>query len=337
MVIQLFKDKTGMVMHGLALAYTALAYGLGFAGLFSGQWPVQLLATLLLAHGMVIAAYMLHECAHNTVFRHNLHNARLGKLLTWLTGSCYGTYEDIRHKHFRHHVDQADLIWFEYDRWFARHPVALKLVLVLEWCFIPAHDLLMHGLMVVGAFVIPQRRAQRLHNALAIVVRGSLYAALLWFFPRAALLYAVAYMLMITVLRFMDAVQHDYGGTPTLFDPTPLPHRGDRDHEQAHTFSNPLSLTRSWPNLLVLNFGFHNAHHARPTTPWYQLPALHRELFCDDPERVIPFAAQLKGYCRYRVARVQGDDADITGPHYLQHVRQGLAPGGNAVSFLTSF
>lgn len=335
--MQLFKDRTGARMHTLALGYAALAYGLGLTGQFSSHWGVNLLATVLLAHGMVICAYMLHECAHNTVFRTNQHNARLGKLLTWATGSCYGTYEDIRHKHFRHHVDQGDLIWFEYDKWFARHPLALRVVQVLEWCFIPAHDLLMHALMVVGAFVIPQRKAQRLHNALVIVVRGGLYAAMLWWAPLAALLYAVAYMLMMTVLRFMDALQHDYGGSPTLFDNTPSPHRSDRVHEQAHTFSNPLSLTRSWPNLLVLNFGFHNAHHARPTTPWYQLPALHRELYGNDAQQVIPFAAQLKGYCRHRVARVQGEGDEATGPDYLRRAQQGLAPGGNAVSFLTSF
>jgi fatty acid desaturase len=54
-------------------------------------------------------------------------------------------------------------------------------------------------------------------------------------------------------------------------------HRGDRVYEQAHTFSNPLSLRHPWVNLFVLNFGYHNAHHAKPTTPWFRLPALHRE------------------------------------------------------------
>ena len=95
-----------------------------FAGLFSGDWRINAVATIVLAHGMIISAYMLHECAHNTIFKKNDHNATLGRMLMWLNGSCYGTYEDVRHKHFRHHVDNGDLCWFEYRKWFERHPPA---------------------------------------------------------------------------------------------------------------------------------------------------------------------------------------------------------------------
>ena len=56
-------------------------------------------------------------------------------------------------------------------------------------------------------------------------------------------------------------------------------------------------------NWLTLNFGFHNAHHARPTTPWYRLPALHFEMYGSDPKHVIPLAAQLRLFHRHRLAR----------------------------------
>lgn len=334
----MFKETQGALFHGAALAYALIGYGLGIAGLFSPHWVINLLATLWLAHAMVIAGYLLHECAHNTVFKRNEHNARLGKLLTWVTGSCYGTYEDIRFKHFRHHVDNADIIWFEYDKWFARHPKVLKAIQVLEWFYLPAHDVLMHGVMVFGAFIIPQRKSQRARNLAFIVLRGGLYGALLWFFPLAALLYAVAYLLMMTVLRFMDAPHHDYGATPTLFEKAPAPHKGDRDYEHAHTFSNLLSVTHPWVNVLVLNFGFHNAHHAKPTTPWYRLPAVHRALYGDDPRMLIPFWAQAKSFHRFRVSRVnmmEGPSADA--PDYLPLLQSGRISGGNAASFLTSF
>jgi len=337
-VVQLFKETRGAVYHGLALAYALLGYGLGIAGLFSPYLWVNLLAMLWLAHAMIIAGYLLHECAHNTVFKSNEHNARLGKLLTWVTGSCYGTYEDIRFKHFRHHVDNADIIWFEYDKWFARHPLVVKVIQGLEWFYIPAHDVLMHGVMVFSAFIIPQRRDQRARNLSFILLRGSLYAVLLWFFPVAALLYAVAYLLMMTVLRFMDAPQHDYGGTPTLFEKAPAPYKGDRAYEQAHTFSNLLSVNYPWVNVLVLNFGYHNAHHAKPTTPWYRLPALHRELYGDERSLLIPFWAQVKAFHRFRVSRVtmmEGPSADEAG--YLELLHSGRISGGNAASFLTSF
>lgn len=337
MTISLFKDKTGLIYHSLALAYTVAAYFTGFAGLFSNHWLINIVSMLLLAHGMIISGYILHECAHNTIFKRNEHNARLGRLLMWLNGSCYGTYEDVRFKHFRHHVDNGDLCWFDYQQWFKHHPMILKLVLVLEWLYIPAQEVVMHTLLVFGSFIIPQRKSQRLHNVSAIVIRGGLYGSLLWFYPRAALLYTVAYLLMLIVLRFMDNLQHDYAGTYTLFDKTPLPHKGDRQYEQAHTFSNPLSLKHQWPNLLVLNFGFHNAHHARPTTPWYQLPALHRELFGERTDNTIPFLAQLKCYSRYRVSRVMSYEQEGNGAEYMQQARQGQATGINAVSFLTPF
>jgi fatty acid desaturase len=65
-------------------------------------------ATLLLAHAMVIAAYLIHECGHNLVFKRSRHNAALGRAMSWLCGASYGTYEDMRYKHFRHHVDNDE-------------------------------------------------------------------------------------------------------------------------------------------------------------------------------------------------------------------------------------
>jgi fatty acid desaturase len=193
------KDPDGLLYHGGAVAYALTTHGLGFAGLFSGAWLVNAIATLLLAHGMTIAAYMLHESAHNTVFERNQDNARLGRFLTWLCGVSYGTYEDIRYKHFRHHVDVDDVV-------------------------------------------------------------------------------------------------------------------------------------------------FHNAHYAEMTTPWWRLPTLHRELFGDDPEVVIPLGAQLAVFHRHRVARIVGGSADegedaseSWGREFLKAAREGRVTGGNAASFLTSF
>ncbi|APC18631.1 hypothetical protein BLL42_24045 [Pseudomonas frederiksbergensis] len=338
MILNLFKEKRGLAYHGMALAYSLTGYVVGIAGLFSQHLFINIAAMLVLAHAMIIGGYLLHECAHNTVFKKNEDNARLGRVFTWITGSCYGTYEDIRFKHFRHHVDNGDVVWFEYEQWFERHPVALKVVQWLEWFYIPAHDLIMHVIMIFSSFIIPQRRTQRVRNVAYIVIRATLYGALLWFSPFAALLYAIAYLIMMTVLRFMDALQHDYGGTPTLFDKTPAPHRGDREFEQAHTFSNPLSLKYPWVNLLVLNFGYHNAHHAKPTTPWYQLPALHHELFGDDRSVVVPFSAQLKSFHRFRVSRVMSAEATMAdGEDFLKALQAGNTSGGNAASFLTSF
>jgi fatty acid desaturase len=329
-----------MRYYGVAVTYAVTAYLAGLAGLFAAHWAINLLATIVLAHAMTIAAYLVHECAHNLVFSKSRHNARLGRSMSWLCGAAYGTYEDMRYKHFRHHVDNADIVWFEYDTFFARHPRITRLTRALEWCYIPAHDLIMHGVMALTSFVIPERRDQRLRNLFVILVRGGVFMAVLVLAPRAALLYVVAYFIMMHVLRFMDSVQHDYGYSPTLFDYAPAPHKGDAEWEQAHTFSNPLSVRFPRLNWLVLNFGYHNAHHANMNVPFFRLPGLHRELTGDDPARVIPLRAQLRLYHRNRVRRAHGPrPANYPeGPAYLAAARSGRAAvGGNAASFLTSF
>jgi fatty acid desaturase len=334
------REPAGLRYNGTALLYVASGYALGLAGLFVSSWWVNVLATLLLAHAMIIAAYLIHECAHNLVFRDSRDNARLGRIMSWICGAAYGTYEDMRYKHFRHHVDNDDVVWFEYEEFFGRHPVVLGITRALEWFYIPAHDLIMHFIMVFTSFVIPERRDQRRRNLIVIAVRGSIFLVLLLYFTRAAVLYAVAYLLMIHVLRFMDSLQHDYPYHATLFRYTRPPHKGDRAWEQEHTFSNPLSLRYERLNWLTLNFGYHNAHHADMNVPWYRLPALHKELLGDGPERVIPFASQLRLYHRNRVLRVcNPQPADYPqGAAYLRSARAGTGPiGGNAASFLTSF
>ncbi len=185
----LIKEPDGLAYYGAATGYAIVAYVLGFAGLFHQQWPVNLLATLLLAHAMTIAAYLIHECGHNLVFSHRRHNAQLGRFMSWLCGAAYGTYEDIRYKHFRHHVDNDDVVWFDYDRFFEEHPVLTRIIRVLEWFYIPAHDLLMHAVMVFTSFVIPARRKQRVRNVTVILVRGGVFAALLIVVPKVAVLY----------------------------------------------------------------------------------------------------------------------------------------------------
>lgn len=333
-------EPAGLFFHGGALVYALAAYLTGFAGLLSASWLVNAAGTLLLAHGMVVAAYLLHECAHNTVFRRQSDNARLGRALTWLCGACYSTYEDIRYKHFRHHVDNDDVVWFDYEAFFERHPALTRIIKALEFVYVPAHEVLMHALMAFSSFVIPQRRGQRFRNVTVLAVRGVLFVALALYSPKAALLYVVAYVLMLHVLRFMDMLQHDYPYTLSLFEPARAPHKGDAAWEQAHTFSNPVSLRWPWLNALVLNFGYHNAHHADMSVPWYRLPSLHRRLTDDDPSAVIPFRAQAALYHRNRVRRVHNPQpADYPkGPDYLAVARSGRGPvGGNAASFLTAF
>jgi fatty acid desaturase len=338
-----FHEPVGMYYHGGALLYAITAYGLGFYGLFSDALWVNAIAVVFLGHGMVIAAYLIHECGHNTIFRSNQTNAYLGRFLNWICGSSYGTFEDIRYKHFRHHMDNDDSVWFMYEEFFEKHPRITKLVKALEWAYIPAHDLLMHGIMMFSAFIIPERRHQRLRQSIVILIRFSVFFTLLYLWPKVALGYVIAYLFMMHVLRLMDAPQHDYGPNPILFDEDAPSKNGGREMEQARTFSNPISFKFTLPNWLVLNFGFHNAHHKRPTVPWYRLPAYYKENISDNPGSVIPFKVQLWSYHDFRVYRVThsgGPFDEYQGlelQEYFDSTRRGQQYGGNAASFLTSF
>ena len=131
-----FKTHQGRLWHTGAIAYALLAYATGWYCLLSEGWGGFLPGILLLGHGMIIAAYMIHECAHNTVFSTNRHNLQLAALLGWVCGSCYGTVEDIRTKHFRHHVENDDVVWFDYEAFFRNHPLVYRITIFLEWCYI---------------------------------------------------------------------------------------------------------------------------------------------------------------------------------------------------------
>jgi omega-6 fatty acid desaturase (delta-12 desaturase) len=338
-----FHEPRGLLFHGAALLYGMGGYLLGLFGLFSDNLWVNAAATLLLGHAMIICAYMIHECGHNTVFRSNDTNAHLGRVLNWICGTSYGTFEDIRYKHFRHHMDNDDAVWFMCDEFFESHPRLVQWIRLLEWFYIPAHDIVMHFVTVFGAFIIPQRRDQRIRNLLVILIRGGVFLTVLWFNPKAAILYIVAYLVMMHILRFKDGLQHDYDGNPSLFEQDPPSRYGGRATEQAHTFSNPECLKYDWPNYFTLCFGFHNGHHKRPTVPWYRLPVYHREQFGTDPGKVIPFSKQLRMYHKYRVQRVTHSGGELDDlpaaweEAYLERARAGKLYGGNAVSFLNSF
>ena len=132
-LVDTLREPEGLRYNGGALAYAVVGYALGWAGLFHASLLVNLAAMLLLAHAMTIAAYLIHECGHNLVFKSGKDNARLGRILSWLCGAAYGTYEDMRYKHFRHHVDNDDVVWFDYEQFFRDQPGILRVTRFLEW------------------------------------------------------------------------------------------------------------------------------------------------------------------------------------------------------------
>ena len=197
----------------------------------------------------------------------------------------------------------------------------------------------MHFITMFTSFIIPERRDQRVRNVIMILIRWSLFITLSIYFPRVAVFYVFSYIVLLTVLRFMDSIQHDYPYNLTLFSNEKPERQGNYEWEQEHTYSNPHSYNIEVINWLTLNFGYHNAHHDDMTVPWYRLPQKHRELFGDNPETVVPFLAQIKIFHKNRVSRIYGNHNKYSpeGRDYLIAARQAEVSGGNAASFLTSF
>src|SRR5690606_19259929 len=84
----LYRYADGRLPNTLAMSYALLGYLIGFALLLSSNGWLNALGTLLLGHAMIIAAYLVHEFAHGTIFSVPKHNQWAGNACSWLTGSC---------------------------------------------------------------------------------------------------------------------------------------------------------------------------------------------------------------------------------------------------------
>jgi len=322
--------------NALVVTYVLLGWPAGVWLLTLPALWASVLGVLLTAHTLVCSAYLLHDCTHNLVFPGAWANDRLGALLGWINGACVASYPDIKRKHLRHHVDRLDVVTFDYRAILMQSPLWLRRgMLALEWAYVPAVELLMRVLVIATPFAYGTFR-ERARVTAVLATRIAAFGALALLSVRAALLYALAYLLFLHVLRFMDAFQHTYeiyvSRSPA---PAPPDTRRNRQYEHENTFSNLLSERHPWLNILVLNFPYHNAHHAQTGVPWYRLPSLHRTLY-EDPgirTQVVPFRPLLANYHRYRVVRVLAADY---GSVARDESRASAFIGAVGVSFLTA-
>lgn len=326
--------RDGAWPNVVVIVYTLGAWLLGVWLLTQPGIFMNVAGVLLTAHALVTSGYMIHECAHQTVFARVAANDRLGMLMSWLNGACVANYQRLKVKHLRHHSDRLDVVTFDYRAALRRAPAWVgKTVLWLEWAYFPVVELLMRGLVVVAPFHYGTVR-ERVRTVSLVVIRLALWTALALISVKALLLYAVSYLIFIHVLRFMDAFQHTYEVFPSYsLSPAPADPRRTRQYEQDNTYSNLLATRWSWLNLLVLNFPYHNAHHAKTGMPWYELPALHRELYGEHNPQVIPCRDLIVGYHRHRVERVLAEDYGSVaqdGPRASGFI------GAAGVSFLTA-
>jgi fatty acid desaturase len=315
-------------------AYTLSGWALGIWMLTRPAAGLNLLGVLLVAHTLVYSAYLIHDCVHHAIFKTTARNDRLGVLMSWMNGACVASYRRLKKKHLRHHSDRLDVVTFDYRAALNRAPrLVRRIALALEWAYVPAVELLIRGMIVAAPFA-SGTSAERTRVILVLLLRIGAFAALAWVSMKAVLLYALAYFLFLTVLRFMDAFQHTYEvyASYSLEAAAPDPRR-DLRYEYENTYSNLVSERFGWLNVLVLNFPYHNAHHVRPNVPWHRLPALHRSLYGAKDPQVITCRRLAASFHRHRVTRVL---AENYGSVAAAGDRAGGFLGAVGVSFLTA-
>jgi fatty acid desaturase len=343
-VQSIYRYPDGIWPNTLALAATLLLYPMGLGLMMLDAWGWNLMGVACMVLSLTWSAYFIHEFAHYAIFKNPETNARWGTLMSWLNGSCYAHFDDMRRKHMRHHVERADVVTFDAKGFLLQAPAWLRgTVLALEWAYFPAVEFLMRGFVLA----MPFRKSAKGNTGAArarivgiALLRFSGLALLGYVSFKALLLYCLAVLVFITLLRFADCFQHTYIAYPIL-DDTPLPKEliRDRAYEQANTFSDVVGIGNGWStrilNMLWLNFGFHNAHHERPTMPWYRLPAYHRELYPVDYAQVVTVTDLLRSFHVNRVKRVLADDYGTVAPIDAPGRANGFV-GAVGVSFLTA-
>jgi len=333
-VSNVFRHKDAFWPTIAVVSYIVLLYIGGFILILSESLWLNLLGVVGLAHAMVIAAYMIHEAAHLSIFKAKQHNRWFAEAMLWVTGNSYSNYDDILRKHNRHHSDRADIVSFDFRPVLTKHPIFLKILQMLEWFYIPALEVLMHLLVIILPFVKTNRKQRRLRVVTVFLLRMAFFVVLANISLHVLWLYPLAYLLFLTVMRFMDVHQHTYEVYETLDSARGAEaHLRNKEFEEHNTYSNLLSVRYPWINLFVLNFCYHNVHHQQQFQPWYRLPKLHREMFDDDYQQILTFKHLMKSFHKYRVPRIlNGDPIDLP----VKNDEGESFIGVDGVSFLTT-
>jgi fatty acid desaturase len=220
--------------------------------------------------------------------------------MQWLHGTSYARFQDLAQGHIDHHIKGVDLYIFDRISFINSLPMLLQnLIAGLEWLYFPA---LLFIRQIVGVSLI-YRNGNWQDKARVIVVlllRIAMFAALGWISLPALLLYSLAYIGAVHVILIVDCLQHTY----ELYPYDAVIHKKTVAHEQAHTFSTLLSLKYPWLNLLLLNFGYHNAHHAVMKCPWYNLPELDAVVAEQHDNHYITLPQILTRYHQFRIRRL---------------------------------
>ena len=295
--------------NAIAIFYTLAGYAGGIALLCAANFWLNGLGVVLVTHTLVLSAYLAHEFVHGTIFDHMKPNTAWGNVMQWLHGTSYFPFRQLAQFHIDHHIEGVDFYSFDRIALQQSFPMPIqKLIIALEWLYFPATFIIPQAQAISAPFWQADRQSERLRVSLVFGIRLLSFAVLGWFSAKALLLYFVSYIGMVNIVRLMDCLQHTYVAYPVG---TPIAKK-DLVYEQTNTFSTPISRRYPWLNLLLINFGYHNAHHAMMKCPWHNLPALDRAIAQQQPVHHLSLLQVLANYHRFRVQRVFNKDEGTT-------------------------
>jgi len=286
--------------NAAALLYTIGGYYGGVYLLCAENLGLNLLGLGLVVHTLVLSAYLAHEFMHGTIFTSMKTNHRWGVIMQWMHGTSYAKFQDLAQGHIDHHIKGVDLYSFDRITFIHALPAPLKnLIAALEWLYFPALFLIRQAAGIAIIYRTGNWQA-KIRVIAVLLLRVAMFGALGLISLKALLLYCIAYIFAVHFILFLDCLQHSY----ELYSYDEAIPRKTLTDEQANTFSTPLSLKYPWLNLLVLNFGYHNAHHAVMKCPWYNLPDLDAVIASQQSPYYIGLSEIWSNYHRFRIQRL---------------------------------
>ena len=236
-----YKERDGRVPNTLAFGYSITTFIAGLALFTTPLWPLGMLA---LAHALITAAYLLHECMHNTLFADKRNNKEIGTWLSWWLGAAYTPYSQLRDKHLRHHIQREDVLAFDAHTFMQRHRFLKKILRACSYTGVPAFEVYSHVMAVFAPYFIYAMRAYRIRMLLVLASRLAFFTLLFYIEPWAPIMYFGSWLLFLWVMNLMDSMQHSYEIRYDLMQAQQAP-RFDDTYEQCNTFSNLLSRDNS--------------------------------------------------------------------------------------------
>lgn len=260
------------------------------------------LALLLLVTALLTPQYwaLIHDAGHLALFKNRRLNNLFGRMMSILFGSNFKLLQfghNLHHTFNRTEIDRTDLfekgsispLW-AHIVYYAKIFFGLYLGEVL----LPFLFLLPRRLIQMIAATLFERRSPR-YNRVYLRIRQSLltpdalrtiridtllltlhFGTLLFLYHDALYLLGGFFLLRAFMVSFFDNIYHY--ATP-------------KESDDSYNLFLPALFSR-----LLLNFNYHQVHHAHPSVPWIHLPGLFRqEDFRFDKGYTSALAAQVKG------------------------------------------